>query len=794
MVLAGACRSVFSRGVAPCASSWTSSAFSDRKLGRKVKLSGCGRSVRETSGPVMVRAVLDKLAGSGGQSGSSGSSDPARLALESLFAQASRYEEKLADPLFESSEQNLEQAVSELEVDLRTAVEALRDKEEQLLEAEAALKEDQRELHNATSALYSREKELELASYSHLQRKEELRKTKEELAKYANELKQASKVVKQREEEVEQAYVSLAKLESELSRSRALMAEKDESLAKVATDLKSQSSKLRIADDFVVKQDLEIKSLRALVQEKESSLLRLQREKMVKQEKLEQTEAELEKRAKSWMIAQQELKALEQELKTERIANEELKTIKKLLAEVEDELEMSLASAETYRSAVEEQDLLLEKQDEEFNAQSLLLEEFQTNLEFAKSELLKERDMLKRAQASYETLQKEMDEAKRTVEILSEQLVQEKEALRDSVQLVNSLKADLQLKDDSLTDTTLALQLKEAELISAKLELQHVKSKFSLVQHNLTAKTRELEAAQSMVQELRKEVSQVKSLLQSKEEQLRKLTTLLQEKEEQLSIMRIDLDDSKVQLSEATSVVEQISALSRALVDSAKQGATSTHDDESVLMQTNLELFSANRSLLERELQLQHYQEKAMENAILREEVEAELEAVQECLKEKDNELVETREALFEKEQELKQVLARWESREKELHQLAEELMTEAKTLTSLRSFLQEKGDGARVQTMGPTEAMDLEIAKLEVESTLCALQSLADLSKQLVDKSTEELSSYSSPTSISLETNDFVESLKGQLVEKDSALELTKSALDSLTRLTERLVLEAGV
>ncbi|OAE27840.1 hypothetical protein AXG93_1881s1320 [Marchantia polymorpha subsp. ruderalis] len=32
-------RSVFSRGVAPCASSWTSSAFSDRKLGRKDCLS-----------------------------------------------------------------------------------------------------------------------------------------------------------------------------------------------------------------------------------------------------------------------------------------------------------------------------------------------------------------------------------------------------------------------------------------------------------------------------------------------------------------------------------------------------------------------------------------------------------------------------------------------------------------------------------------------------------------------------------------------------------------------------------
>ncbi|KAL2612629.1 hypothetical protein R1flu_024321 [Riccia fluitans] len=258
--------------------------------------------------------------------------------------------------------------------------------------------------------------------------------------------------------------------------------------------------------------------------------------------------------------------------------------------------------------------------------------------------------------------------------------------------------------------------------------------------------------------------------------------------------MRIDLDDSKVQLSMATSVVEQISALSRALVDSAKRGTAAGNDEESVLVQTNLELFSANRSLLERELQLQHYQEKAIENAILREEVEAELEAVQECLREKDNELISVQEALAQKEAELKEVLARWDAREKELERFGEELVKEAKALTALRSFLQEGSESSSSQDAIATDVLDLEVAKLEAESTLCALQSLADLSQQLVDNSVgEEMEDYN--VSSTTEDADYVvEGLKGQLVEKETALELTKNALDELTRLTEVLVCEAGI
>lgn len=372
------------------------------------------------------------------------------------------------------------------------------------------------------------------------------------------------------------------------------------------------------------------------------------------------------------------------------------------------------------------------------------------------------------------------------------------------------MKSDLQQKESSLSDASFSLQMKEAELISAKLEVYQLRSNHALVQLGLNDKTVELQLAQQTVQELRKEVSEVRAVLQSKEEQLLRLSALLQEKEEQLLIMRTNLDDSQVQLSEATSIVEQIAALSTSLVDSANQGKPSVYDEESILMQTNVELFSANRKVFERELQLKHFQEKSVENIIRRQEVEAELEAVKECLREKDRELQNAQEALAQKEHEVKQLLNRWETREGELDQLREQVIAEAKGLRSLQSLLQKNGSlGGEHSGKSAVEILELEVARLEVESTFVALQSLADLSQELlqrggeaVEASPEMLSSTHSGNHESLSSQTIspaigvalVEDLREKIDERDTDLELTKIALEELTRLTEKLVCEAGI
>jgi chromosome segregation ATPase len=109
------------------------------------------------------------------------------------------------------------------------------------------------------------------------------------------------------------------------------------------------------------------------------------------------------------------------------------------------------------------------------------------------------------------------------------------------------------------------------------------------------------------VASLQAELSRVKSLLSSKESELAKMHKLLAQKDDQLSAIRADFEAQSVKLSEAGSVMSQITSLSQALVDAAG-GVGASLDESSVLAQTNYELFSANRALLERELELQKMQ------------------------------------------------------------------------------------------------------------------------------------------------------------------------------------------
>jgi hypothetical protein len=109
--------------------------------------------------------------------------------------------------------------------------------------------------------------------------------------------------------------------------------------------------------------------------------------------------------------------------------------------------------------------------------------------------------------------------------------------------------------------------------------------------------------------------------------------------------------------------------------------------------------------------------------------------------------------------------------------------------------------------------ALSLQVARLEAETALVALQSLAQLSHELrvectadgtcradvtddvIPAQTAKLPATNGKASDSAGGEaQQLEQLKEQLNERDAALELAKGAMDSLTRLTKQLVRDAEI
>lgn len=134
-------------------------------------------------------------------------------------------------------------------------------------------------------------------------------------------------------------------------------------------------------------------------------------------------------------------------------------------------------------------------------------------------------------------------------------------------------------------------------------------SKYIFLRRQVVHACMETESLLSLLQisSLLVEVSDVKSRLAAKEAELAKLQTTITQKDEQLAAIRADFDAQSAKLSEAGSVMSQITSLSQALVDAAG-GLGVNVDESSVLAQTNYELFRTNRALLEREMELQKMQ------------------------------------------------------------------------------------------------------------------------------------------------------------------------------------------
>lgn len=356
----------------------------------------------------------------------------------------------------------------------------------------------------------------------------------------------------------------------------------------------------------------------------------------------------------------------------------------------------------------------------------------------------------------------------------------------------------LQERDSLLSDTELALQLKETELVGTKLELQNFKSELFSVKLALNQKDIQLQAAQESLKSLQEEVMHARGLLQTKEDQLSKVSLLLRKKEEEVAVLRVGLNDSHLQLNQATSVVEQITELSRALV----QDSSSRQDvlEESMLMRKTSELVSTKRALFESQLQVEHLQEQFLDEGLWRREINA----LKEDLQKKDLHLLEAQTELASKDRELQALLRQWGDREKDLNMLRQDVIDEAKVLSRVRMLQLQGLDGDTA-----SQLLAGGRAKVEAETAIEALRNLTNLSHNLVQEcqpgtSIESRSDDASSAEAQLpehsgglqvlDSAEDLGDLKNQLIEKDTAIEITKRAMAELTNLTKKLMEEAGV
>lgn len=798
------------------------------------KVSNKHVSVR-ASGTLRISSVLDKSSGTG-TSGQNNKEplEPARAALERLFSQAQRHEERKLDPDY-ATETELEDAVAQIEKDLEAALGALRMKEEQLRDAENLLKEDRFELQKAKANFAQREKRLEAMQMEESGRQGEIGRLKKEVGRMAQDLKSANEMIKEKERQVKVAHAALAKVEEDFRKANSLLLERDQTLLKLTNQLNVSQKELKLASEREEEREVELKNLASLVKTQEVELKASREALKVKEVKLRETEKDIKARTDAWLGAQEEMKILERDLQNsksmEGMTQWELENAKTLLADVQQELYASQHAVNRFRHDISEQKDYLGKSDKELESQRAVLRMRELELAQARREVYNSKEQLRLARAGYDRVSKKLQEQQQETDRMQVALTAGKEAVKDTISEMNTFKKQIRQKDAIISDAELQVHLKEAQRVGLKLELQQVRSELLIAHTTLGEKSTELESATRQVASLQAELVQVKGRLKEKEEELAKMSALLAEKDCTIAAMRADLTFSNEKLSEATSVVEQIAALSKSLAQSAANGLEVSVGDNEVLMQTNFELFAANRALLERELELQRFQEKENSGAFQLQALHAELRTVKESLLEKEVQLVSMRSALEQKNEELRKILDRWEDREMELTKLRQDVLDEARGLAGMKVTSPMKGNVKAEENDEPSlEQMELEVAKLEVETALCALQGLADLSYELMDEchidgnfgenQTSEHRRDLDPTSewrfgisqivsqaekvSEASTSEALEAaaeelaklkvLKEQLSEKDAALELAKNAMDSLTRLTHKLVSEAGV
>lgn len=703
-----------------------------------------------------------------------GATEPARVLLERLFAQTLKLEEQMSRSSRLPEDVQPVVNLEILESDLLALLKALKKKEEELQDAERNVFLEHSRLNQAKEELEKRENVITAAFSKHEKLEGELKQANLNLASQAREIEELKLQLKEKEQDIASACSALSLKEDEMDKMKTDLLKKSEEVARIDSELKYKAQLLNQASEVVKRQEIELQGLQMLIREKEEELEVSTNLRKFEEEKLKVVESNLEDRTREWLLIQEGLNELAKEAsKQVRDTNEALEDfgrVYKLLEDVRSELISSQKSLAFSRKQMEEQEQLLKTQLAELEEQRKSVMSYLNSLKNAKIEVESERVKLRTAEARNKELERDLSMEKELVEELQKELEKEKSSLQQEIEKTSFLQQELHQRNIEFGEMQHLLQAKESDLVEAKLDIQNLKSEQASLQLVLEDKDMQLFDARKNLDEVNQEVAELRMLMSSKEEQLVQTTTMIKEKEEHVQVMQDELNNTRVKVSEAESVVERIVELTNELVMSIK--------DQNELRQSHnmtLEFFQQPLDELSDDFRLQKKQ------------YETELKFSRESLRVKEMEVLAAKRALAIKDEELKTVLERLDTKEKELRKLKEEAVEDANDLRKLYSLAQERIGESSVGDLA-IEKLKLEAAQLEVEAATSALQKLAEMSRELLNKAS---------LSIEADTDIFMPNGSGPglvLLENNECFKEVKTEVARLSSLTEQLLQDAGI
>ncbi|EXB40155.1 hypothetical protein L484_004505 [Morus notabilis] len=768
--------STATRSNIPSSSSFRNSKFCYlRHNGSRNKLV-FGTALRRRSRSLkIVKSVLDNTSPSVSDNGAT---EPARILLERLFVQTQKLEEHMSRDSHLPQDVQLGLNLGTLEADLMAALEVLKDKEDELQNAEKTVHLEHGELNRAKKELEQREKEVTAARHKYEKIEEELNQANLNLTSQARQIEDLKLHLKERDRDIGAAQSALSLKEEEMDKMRNELAKKSEEAARIDSELKSKAQLLTQANKIVNEQEIELQGLRKDIREKEKELEAYLTLRKLEEEKLKVAKSNLEKQTMEWLEAQEELKKLAEEA-SKHVGEtyetvEDFRRVKKLLSDVRFELVSSQKALTSSRQKTEEQDKLLGKQLAELEEQKISVMLYMENLKAAQIEIETERVKLRVAEARNKDLEWDLSMERELVKELQEELQKERSLLQQAMQEMSSFQKELDQKSTEFEKAHNLLQVKESELVEAKMEIQHLKSEQASLELVLDEKDSELLSARKKLEEVSEEVADLKMLLNGKENQLIQATTLLQEKDEHVGIIQNELNDTKQKFLDAETVVGRIVELTNKLVMSMKDedyGALSLSDDPAQ------ELFQLPWEEVSDDFRLQKRQ------------LETELELTKESLRRKEMDVLTAQRSLAIKDEELKLVIGRLDAKEREIEMMKEEMERDANDLRKLYALAQQRVGEKSVGDVA-IEKLQIEAAQLEVEAATSALDKLAEMSRELLNKATMSIEAGTDTGIFPVDSFDAWTSI----AENNECFTKVKSQVLRLSALTEELVKEAGI
>lgn len=698
--------------------------------------------------------------------------ESARILLERLFEQTQKLEERMTGEFHLDQDVQIGLNLQVLESDLQAALTALKRKEEHLQEAERVVFLENKKLNHTKEELELREREIVAARSKYDRLEEELKHASLNFASQASQIEDLKLLVREKDQVISAVQNELSLKEEEMERMKKDFEKKIQEASHIDSELRLKSHLLNEANEVIRKQDIELQELQVAVREKEVQLQDSRAQKILGEEKLKAAEATLEKQAREWLLAQEELRKLGEEaairVQESNETVEDFKRVKLLLDAVRSELVSSQQSLTSSRKKMEEQEQLLAEQLAELADQRESLVSYMECLKQAQVEVDGEKVKLRITEAEKEEIERDLAVEKVYVKELQEELEKERASLEKAMQDKSLLQERLDQMSTEFRETTALLCVKESELVDAKLEIQHLKSEKASLQVALKEKDLELLSARKMLEDVNHEIADLKMLLDSKETQLIQATNMLRDKDEKFLIMQNELNNTRVKASEAESVVERIFELTETLVSSIKVEEMNSLRSTDQMGNGQLQLLSETPT----EFRWHHKQ------------LEKELELTKESLKSKEMEVLAVQRVLTIKEEELKMTIARLDAKEQELKKMREKLNDDANDLQRLYALAQERIGDKSIEDLA-IEKLQIEAAQLEVEAATNALYKLADMSRQLLNK-----------TGLSLRVYNHIPVLPNNFSIDDDieVFREVKTEIARLSALTEELVREAGV